>query len=69
MVKKEVLLWILFCNFASIISALYSTWAWALVTLVFFYSILKNDTSEADAVASHKSQAVIKGSTYESDGH
>ena len=30
------------------------------MTLVFFYSILKNGTSEAVAVASHKSQAVIK---------
>ena len=44
-------------------------WAEASVTLVFFYSILKNGTSEADAVASHKSQAVIKGSPYESNGH
>ena len=44
-------------------------WAEASVTLVFFYSILKNGTSEADAVASHKSQAVIKGSSYESNGY
>ena len=44
-------------------------WAEASVTLVFFYSILKNGTSEADAVASHKSQAVIKGSPYESNGY
>ena len=39
------------------------------MTLVFFYSKLMNGTSEADAVASHKSQAVIKGSPYESNGH
>ena len=40
-------------------------WAEASVTLVFFYSILKNGTSKADAVGSHKSQAVIKGSPYD----
>ena len=39
------------------------------MTLVFFYSILKNGTGEADAVASRKSQAVIKGSPYESNGY
>ena len=42
-------------------------WAQASMTLVFFYSIHKNGTSEAYAVASHKSQAVIKGSPYESN--
>ena len=44
-------------------------WAEASVTLVFFYSIIKNGTSEADAVAGHKLQAVIIGSPYEGDGY
>ena len=39
------------------------------MTLVFFYSIIKNGTSEADAVAGHKLQAVIIGSPYEGDGY